>query len=147
MGITAFMERSYRIGPDGRTVLCDAIAGRGDIGALRDALGWKRDEIALVGLDGADAVLQLRALMALDDMLAAPHPAADEALLTLTRPQMVMLCEIAGAYVTDRDVESYQPPEERHRIAGLRALAGPLMDSCCELAAAEDEARERLLLV
>ena len=32
------MERSYRIGRDGITVVCDAIAVRGEIDAFRDAL-------------------------------------------------------------------------------------------------------------
>ena len=53
-----------------------------------------------------------------------------------------MLCELAASYVAERDVESYQPLEERERIVLLRALAGPLMDCCCEFAAAQDEARE-----
>ena len=67
--------------------------------------------------------------------------------MTLKRDQARLLCQITGAYVTDRDVDSYQPPEERDRIARLRALAGPLMDLCCEFAAAESEAREQLLSV
>ena len=52
-----------------------------------------------------------------------------------------MLCELAASYVAERDVESYQPLEERERIALLRALGGPLMDCCCEFAAAQEEAR------
>jgi hypothetical protein len=143
--MSAFMDRSYRIAADGRTVVCDAVAGRADIDVLGEALAWRRDELSRTGMQDADAVLALRALMTLDDLLGAA--AGEEAILTLTRPQALMLCEIAGSYVTGRDVESYQSPEERDRIARLRALAGPLMDTCCELAAAEDEARERLLTV
>jgi hypothetical protein len=90
-------------------------------------------------------VLALRALMTLEDLLGAAL--GELAILSLTRDQALTLCEVAGSYVTERDVESYQSPEERDRIARLRALAGPLMDTCCELAAAEDEARERLLTV
>ncbi len=58
-----------------------------------------------------------------------------------------MLCQISGAYVSGRDLEGYQSPEERDRIERLRGLAGRLMDTCCEFAAAEDEARERAILV
>jgi hypothetical protein len=143
--MNAFMDRSYRIAADGRTVVCDVAVGRAAIDALAEAMAWRRDELSRVGMQDAEAVLALRALMTLDDLLGAAG--GDEAILTLTRQQTLMLCEIAGSYVTVRDVESYQSPEERDRIALLRALAGPLMDTCCEFAAAEDEARERLLTV
>lgn len=143
--MTAFMDRSYRIASDGRTVVCDAVAGRADVDVLGEAMAWRRDELSRIGMQDADAVFALRALMTLDDLLAAA--AGEETILTLTREQVLMLCEVAGSYVTERDVESYQSPEERARIGRLRALAGPLMDTCCELVAAEDEARERLLTV
>jgi hypothetical protein len=145
MGMSAFMERSYRIAADGRTVLCDAVASRPEIDVLGEAMAWRRDELSRVGMQEVEAVLALRALMTLEDLLGAA--AGDLAILSLTRDQALTLCEVAGSYVTERDVESYQSPEERDRIARLRALAGPLMDTCCELAAAEDEARERLLTV
>ena len=139
------MDRNHRIAADGRTVVCDTIAGRADIDVLGEAMAWRRDQLSRVGMQEVDAVLALRALMTLDDMLGAA--AGEQAIVTLTREQALMLCEIAGSYVTERDVESYQSPEERDRIVRLRSLAGPLMDTCCELAAAEDEARERLLTV
>jgi hypothetical protein len=135
------MERSYRIGRDGITVVCDASAVRGEIDAFRDALAWRRDQLARVDHDATDDVLALRAWMTLDDMLAATEVFGDEAPLTVTREQAQMLCELAASYVTERDVESYQPVEERDRIAILRALGGPLMDCCCEFAAAQEEAR------
>lgn len=139
------MDRSYRIGPDGHGVVCDTVVGSRDIGALSDALAWRRDELSRVELDDADAVLSLRGLMVLDDMLAAAS--AYDAPLTIDRAQVHMLCEIVGAYVTERDVEGYQAPEERDRLERLRGVAGPLMDCCSELAAAEDEARERAMPV
>jgi hypothetical protein len=136
------MERSYRIGRDGFTVVCDAIAVRGEIDALRDALAWRRDQLSRVDHGDADAVLALRSWMGLDDLLASTAVFGDEAPLTLIRDQAVMLCELATTYVAERDVESYQPLEERERIAILRALSGPLMDCCCEFAAAQQEVRE-----
>jgi hypothetical protein len=135
------MERSYRIARDGLTVVCDAIAARGEVDALRDALAWRRDLLARVEHDAADDVLALRAWMTLDDLLAATAVFGDEAPLTLTREQAQMLCELAASYVAERDVESYQPLEERERIAILRALGGPLMDCCCEFVLAQEEAR------
>jgi len=136
------MERSYRIGRDGRTVVCDTIAVRGEIDVLRDALAFKRDRLALVEHDDADAVLTLRSWMTLDDMLASTSVFGEEAPLTLTAEQAIMLCELATSYVAERDVESYQPLEERERIALLRELCGPLMDCCCEFVAAQAEVRE-----
>ena len=134
------MERSYRIGRDGMTVVCDAIAVRGEIDAFRDALAWRRDQLARLEHDAADDVLALRAWMMLDDMLAATTDFREEVPLTVTREQAQMLCELAASYITERDVESYQPAEERERIAILRSLSGPLMDCCCEFAAAQEEA-------
>jgi hypothetical protein len=147
MGTTSFVQRSYRIGPDGETVVCDTIADRPDVDVLRDALGWRRDTVSRVELDEIDTVLALRALMVLDDMLESMRDYEEHVPLTLTREQVRMLCEIAGAYVTERDVDGYQTPEERDRIQRLRRFAGPLMDCCGELAAAQDEARERPLPV
>lgn len=135
------MERSYRIASDGRGVVCDAVVAQDDNESLGEALAWRREEIGRHGIEEAAAVLELRALMTLDDLLAIEREIGPRATLTLTRDQATLLCQIAGAYVNGRDSDSYQPPEERERIARLRGLAGPLMDLCCEFAAAEDEAR------
>jgi hypothetical protein len=139
--MSLLMERSYRIGRDGTTVVCDVTAVRGEIDALRDALAWRRDQLSRVAHDGADDVLALRAWMTLDDLLASTAVFGDEAPFTLVREQAVMLCELATSYVAERDVESYQPVEERDRIVVLRALCGPLMDCCCEFATAQEQAR------
>lgn len=147
MGITSFMDRSYRIAPDARSVVCYATVAREDNEALSEALAWRRQEIGRDGLDDADAVIDLRALMTLDDLLAVSREIGPEMPLEFGRDQAQLLCQITAAYVTERDTDSYQPPEERDRIARLRALAGPLIDLCCEFAAAEDEAREHLLSV
>ena len=143
--MSAFMDRSYRIAPDGRSVVCDAVVGQEDSESLSEALAWRREEIGRHGVEDAAAVLELRALMTLDDLLELERRHGPEATLTLSRDQGRMLCQISGAYVTERDTDGYQPPEERDRIARLRGLAGPLMDLCCEFAAAEDEAREHLV--
>jgi hypothetical protein len=145
--MNAFMDRSYRIAPAERNVVCDAVIGREDNVALGEALAWRREQIGRDGLEDADAVLELRALMTLDDLLVAVRDTGPDATLILKRDQARLLCQITGAYVTDRDVDSYQAPEERDRIARLRAISGPLMDLCCEFAAAEEEAREQLLVV
>lgn len=135
------MNRSYRIGRDAISVVCDATFARAEIDVLREALAWKRESLARADYDAADAVLALRAWISLDDLLTSTSVFGEEAPLTLTSEQALMLCEVAASYVTERDVESYQPPEERKRIADLRELSGPLMDCCCEFAAAQDEVR------
>jgi hypothetical protein len=145
--MSAFMDRSYRIAPAERSVVCDTVVGRDDNVALGDSLAWRRDQIGREGLEDVEAVLELRALMALDDLLGSVRETGPDAVVMLKRDQASLLCQIAGAYVTDRDGDEYQSPEERDRIARLRALGGPLMDLCCEFAAAEDEAREQLLSV
>lgn len=147
MGMHSFMERSYRVGPDGQTAVCDTIAARRDVDALSDALAWRRNTLSRAELQEAGTVLALRALMVLDDMLQATQMYEENVPLTLMREQVRMLCEIAGAYVTERDIDGYQAPEERARIGRLRDFAGPLMDCCSELAAAQDEVRERALPV
>ena len=147
MGMSAFMDRSYRIAPAERSVVCDAVVDREDNAALGDTLAWRREQIGREDIDDVAAVLELRALMSLDDLLGAVRDTGPDATLMLKRDQASLLCQIAGAYVTDRDRDEYQSPEERDRISRLRALAGPLMDLCCEFAAAEDEAREQLLAV
>lgn len=147
MGMTSFMERSYRIGPDGRTAVCDTIAARRDVDALRDALAWRRDELSRVEMQDADTVLALRALMTLEDMLEATTVYEEHVPLTLVRDQVRTLCEVAGAYVTDRDVDGYQAPEERERLERLRDFAGPLMDCCSELTAGQDQLHEGALPV
>ena len=145
--MSAFMDRSYRIAPAERSVVCDAVVAREDNAALSESLAWRRDQIGREGLEEASAVLELRALMSLDDLLANVRDTGPDATVMLKRGQASLLCQIAGAYVTDRDGDGYQSPEERDRIARLRDLAGPLMDLCCEFAAAEDEARDQLLTV
>jgi hypothetical protein len=141
MGISAFMDRSYRIAPDGRSVVCYAVVGRDENESLSEALAWRREEIGRSGLEQVSAILELRALMTLDDLLAAMREVGPEATLTLTRDQGSLLCQITGAYVTERDTDSYQPPEERDRIATLQALVDPLFDLVAELDRADEVLR------
>lgn len=136
------MNRSYRIGRDGTTVVCDVVASRGEVDVLREALAWKRDRLARVEYDAAEDVLVLRGWITLDDLLASTAVFGDEAPMTWTRDHALMLCELASTYVAERDVDSYQPPEERGRIAQLRAMSGTLMDCCCEFATAQRQVCE-----
>ena len=93
------MDRNYRIAPGEHSVVCDAVVDREDNAALGDALGWRREQIARQGLEEASAVLELRALMTLDDLLSVKRESGPDATLTLKREQAQLLCQIAGAYV------------------------------------------------
>jgi len=146
MPLSSFTDRSYRVSPDRRSVVCDTVASSDELHALRDAIAWRRYELSLPTLEDAGSVLALRALIALDDLLLQTAAVESEALVTVDRAQALSLCEIAGAYVAARDVEGFRPTRERERLALLRTLSGPLMDTCCELAAAEQEAAEKELL-
>lgn len=146
MPLSSFTDRSYRVAPGGRSVVCDTVASRDELDALREAIAWRRNQHSLSAFEDADSVLALRELIALDDLLLQTAAVETEALVTVDRGQALSLCEIAGAYVAERDVDSFQVPEERKRIAQLRTLSGPLMDACCELAAAEQEATKKELL-
>ena len=117
--MSSFTDRSYRVARDGRSVVCDTIAQRDELDAIRDAIAWRRDRQSWMTLDDADSVLALRALTTVDDLLAEATAYESEALVTINREQALTLCEVAGAYVNERDVDSYQAPEERERIACL----------------------------
>ena len=146
MQTSALTDRSYRVARDGSTVVCDTAADRDAVDALRDALARRRHERSVTAVQDADAALALRELVALEDRLATASAAADPVALSVTRAEALTLCDVAGANVSERGGDDYQAPEERDRIARLRALTGPLMDCCCELAAAETEALERSLV-
>lgn len=143
---TTFTDRSYRVSDTGGGIVCDTPSTRADLESLRDALAWRRNTLSLTALDQADAVIALQAVIALDDRLLAAAELGDDGRLTLTRQDTCSLCELAGAYIAERDVDGFQPLKERDRIARLRTLSGRLMDACAEFTAAEAEAREKSLI-
>jgi hypothetical protein len=52
-----------------------------------------------------------------------------------------VLIEAASSYLMERNVDSYQPPEERDRLATLQALVDPLFDLVAELDRADEVLR------
>jgi len=109
---SSFTDRSYRVARDACTVVCDTIASRDELDALREAIAWRRHAHSLAALEDAESVLVLRNLIALDDLLFETTAVESEALVTVDCEQARSLCEIAGAYVAERDVESFQPAEQ-----------------------------------
>jgi hypothetical protein len=107
--------------------------------ALADALSWHVTRSFRVGgLDEAGAVLELRAAGALADRLDEHRGIEGLATVRLNADQVRLLIGAASAYVMERDVESYQPPEERERIAQLSALVDPLFDLVADLDRADE---------
>jgi hypothetical protein len=90
------------------------------------------------GLDEADAVLELRAAGALADRIDEFRGIEGMAPVRLNADHARLLIGAASAYVMERDVESYQPPEERDRIALLRGLIDPLFDLVADLDRADE---------
>jgi hypothetical protein len=81
----------------------------------------------------ADKVLELRAAGALADRIDEHRGLEGRAALRLDASQVRLLIEAVVSFVTERDVETYQPPEERERLAELSGLVDPLFDLALEL--------------
>jgi hypothetical protein len=53
--------------------------------------------------------------------------------LRLDAGDVAVVCDTAERYVAERDVESYQPPDERARITALRETRDSLRDAQARL--------------
>ena len=101
--------------------------------ALADALSWHLTRRFQSGDLEADKVLELRAAGALADRLDEFRGTEGRAPVRVNADQVRLLIEAAVSFVGERDVEGYQPPEERDRIAVLSDLVDPLFDLALEL--------------
>ena len=132
------LEDLHLVADGGRAVAVFA-AGAERRAAMADALSWhvtRRFQVG--GLDEAGAVLELRAAGALADRLDQHRGMEGQAPVRLNSDYVRLLIGAASAYVMERDVESYQPPEERERIAELGALIDPLFDLVADLDRADE---------
>jgi len=101
--------------------------------ALADALSWLvTRRFQTEGLE-AEAVLELRAAGALADRLDEFRGEEGRAPVRLNADQARLLIEAASIYRSERDVDSYQSPEERDRLARLADTVDPLFDLVAEL--------------
>jgi hypothetical protein len=131
-------EDLHLVAEDGRAVAVFQ-AGAGLRAALADALSWHvTRRFQLGALDGAETVLELRGAGALADRLDEHRGMEGLAPVRLNADQARLLIGAAAAYVSERDVESYQPPEERERLAELSALVDPLFDLVAQLDRADE---------
>lgn len=142
MTVVSFLDNTFRVAPMAygeQHVVLDTLVSGQDAKALSDALAWLRSrEYLATSVESGDQVLALRALMTLTDMLDLVDEAHGGP-FTVTRPQVALLAEAASRYVAERDVDSYQEPRERDRIARLRMLGDRLFDRTADLAGAEAE--------
>jgi hypothetical protein len=113
------------------------------VAVVADALSYlRRTRFAGEALE-ADDVLALRTLSGLLDTVQEHAAAGGHAVLRIDADEACLLVRAAAAYVDERDTESFQSPEERERLAVLRALVEPLMDLAGALHRAEREATDR----
>jgi hypothetical protein len=97
--------------------------------ALADALSfYLRRRFGADEVDLSAKALALRSLAGVSDRLSALAAAELGGRLMLTEDEIRGTREALCLYVAERDRESYQPPEERERLAALRALNEPLGD-------------------
>jgi hypothetical protein len=120
------------VAEDGRAVAVFT-AGEKQRAALADALSWLVTRRFQSGDLEAEKVLELRAAGALADRLDEFRGVEGRAPVRVNADQVRLLIEASAAFVSERDVEGYQPPEERERIAVLSDLVDPLFDLALEL--------------
>jgi hypothetical protein len=131
-------EDLHLVAEDGRAVAV-FMAGPELRAALADALSWHLTRSFQTGaLDEADAVLELRSAGALADRLDEHRGLEGRAPVRVNADHVRLLIAAAAAYVSERDVESYQAPEERERIASLSGLIDPLFDLVADLDRADE---------
>jgi hypothetical protein len=120
------------VAEDGRAVAVFTLEAGGRA-ALADALSWHVNRsFQITGLE-TDNVLELRAAGALADRLDEHRGAEGRAPVRVNADQARLLIEAASAYMSERDTETYQPPEERARLSELSGLIDPLFDLVAEL--------------
>lgn len=119
--------------PDAGRAVAVFSAGAERRDAFADALSWHVNRRFQAGSLDADTVLELRAAGALADRIDELRGVEGRAPVRLDADEARLLMGAASAYVAERDTESYQPPEERARIAELSALVDPLFDLAADL--------------
>ena len=113
-------------------------AGAGRRAAMADALSWDVNRRFQAGALEADTVLELRATGALADRIDEHRGAEGLGPVRLSAEQVRLLLGAISAYVSERDIEGYQPPEERERIAEMSGLIDPLFDLASQLDRADE---------
>src|SRR3954453_6600172 len=106
------------VAEDGRAVAVFT-AEAGLRGALADALSWHVQRRFQTDALEAEKVVELRAAGALADRLDQFRGEEGRAPVRLNADQVPLIIEAASGYRSERDVDSYQSPEERERLSVL----------------------------
>jgi hypothetical protein len=131
------LEDLHLVADGGRAVAVFA-AGAEQRAAMADALSWHVTRRFQAGALEAEGVVELRAAGALADRIDEHRGVEAKASLRLNADEARLLIEAVVAYVSERDTEAYQPPEERARIAELSAVLDSLFDLVLELDRADE---------
>ena len=126
------LEDLHLVADGGRAVAVFA-AGAERRAALADALSWQVTRRFQAGAIEAEGVVELRAAGALADRLDEHRGVEAKASIRLYADDARLLIEAVVAYISERDTEAYQPPEERARIAELAEVLDPLFDLVLDL--------------
>jgi hypothetical protein len=113
-------------GPDGLAPMVIFDLPVAAAGALADAVGFERDLLGSGALESED-ILRLRALGDLAERLR-PREDGEMAVLRLDADDVAQAADAAEHFLALRDVEAYQAPEDRARIAAVREIVPALRD-------------------
>jgi hypothetical protein len=127
----------HLVAEDGRAVAVFT-AGAEVRAALADALSWHLNRRFQTDALEAESVTEMRAAGALADRLDEHRGVEGRALLRMNADHARMLIESASGYLMERNVDSYQSPEERARLAQLKELIDPLFDLVADLDRADE---------
>ena len=114
------------------------VAGMEQRDALADALSWQVNRRFQAESLEAEKVIELREAAALADRIDEHRGIEAKAPIRVNGDEVRLMIEAVVAYISERDTESYQPPEERARIGELSALLDALFDLALELDRADD---------
>ena len=106
--------------------------------ALADALSWHVNRRFQTDALEAGKVVELRSAGALADRIDEYRGIDGRAPLRLHADHVRILIEAASAYLMERNVDSYQSPEERARLAALSEIVDPLFDLLAEVDRADE---------
>jgi hypothetical protein len=131
------LEDLHLVADDGRAVAV-FMAGAEQRAAMADALSWQVTHRFQAGALEAEGVVELRAAGALADRIDEHRGVEAKAPIRLHADEARLLIEAVVAYISERDQETYQPPEERARLAELSAVLDPLFDLVLDLDRADE---------
>ncbi len=106
--------------------------------ALADALSWHVQQRFQTEALETEKVIELRAAGALADRLDEFRGVEGRAPVRVNADHVRVMIEASSAYRSERDVDSYQSPEERERLAVLASLIDPLFDLLADLDRADE---------